>query len=141
MGERTEYYRKYYKEHQEEERERHRQFIRDHPGYMQNYRKIHPEFVKAEKEKDKIRYRNNLDRYKNYRNKRFRFKGKFISINEVVRTGYCSWCPKNIHDGTCKKTHIHHIKYHDEDPLKDTVEICISCHQKETWRIRRLVIT
>jgi len=26
------------------------------------------------------------------------------------------------------KIHLHHIKYHDDDPLKDTIELCARCH-------------
>ena len=33
---------------------------------------------------------------------------------------------------------MHHIKYHDDDPLKDTVELCVSCHNKEGFRLGQL---
>jgi hypothetical protein len=35
----------------------------------------------------------------------------------------------------CQMTAIHHIKYNDDDPLKDTREFCPSCHLKESRRI------
>ena len=58
------------------------------------------------------------------------FKGKTIQLKERVLTGVCSLC------GTAdRKTNMHHIKYHDNDPLKDTIELCQSCHVKEHWRL------
>jgi hypothetical protein len=30
----------------------------------------------------------------------------------------------------CSRTHRHHYSYHDEDPLKDTIEVCPKCHGK-----------
>ena len=34
--------------------------------------------------------------------------------------------------GYYKMTAIHHIKYHDEDPLKDTEELCPGCHLQKS---------
>jgi hypothetical protein len=48
-----------------------------------------------------------------------------ILLKDNPRTGVCSLCRKQ------GKTHLHHINYHENDPLKDTVELCISCHNKE----------
>ena len=31
----------------------------------------------------------------------------------------------------CKRTGLHHFQYYDNDPLKDTMELCNSCHRKE----------
>jgi len=76
--------------------------------------------------------------------KRFNFKGKSIYLDENPRKGICSLCKKKIGDSyidfdgnekIIKHTHIHHIQYHDDDPFKDTVELCLSCHMKETWRL------
>ena len=61
--------------------------------------------------------------------KRIRYKGKHVYLDQNPRDGYCRTCPNNIHDGSCKRTHIHHIQYHDNDPLKDTIEVCVSCHK------------
>jgi hypothetical protein len=57
------------------------------------------------------------------------FKGRSIILNDNPRKGICSWCGKKGF------TNMHHIQYHDDDPLKDTVEICSSCHGKETSRL------
>jgi len=57
---------------------------------------------------------------------RMRYKGKMIELKENPRTGYCSICNW---EGL---THIHHFaEYHDDDPLKDTIELCPSCHAKQ----------
>ncbi len=53
------------------------------------------------------------------------FKGKQITLKENPRTGVCNLCRKQC------KTAMHHIEYHDEDVLKDTIELCISCHKKQ----------
>jgi len=53
------------------------------------------------------------------------YKGKTITLDVEPRKGYCSDCKtKDAH------THLHHEEYHDDDPLKDTVELCIKCHSK-----------
>lgn len=59
--------------------------------------------------------------------KRFHFKNKHAY--GIVRTGICSLCGKK------GKTHIHHIEYHDDDPKKDTIEVCPACHFKESVRL------
>lgn len=52
------------------------------------------------------------------------FKKKVIMLKENPRIGVCSRCGK-----TNCKTDIHHIVYHDDDPLKDTIELCTPCHK------------
>jgi hypothetical protein len=59
--------------------------------------------------------------------KKIRFMNKRIMLKENPRKGICLECGK-----TDCITDIHHIKYHPEDPLKDTVELCKSCHGKIT---------
>ena len=54
-----------------------------------------------------------------------RFKGRKILLKHNPRTGVCSLCRKQ------GKTHMHHMKYHDDDVLRDTIEVCISCHNRE----------
>ena len=46
-------------------------------------------------------------------------------------------CGKRVGQGI-KRTHIHHIEYHDEDPFKSTVELCVSCHDKEGRRLGQI---
>ena len=71
------------------------------------------------------------------------FKNRGIRLKENPRKGVCSICGKKVGDEfinysgkvvRIKKTHIHHINYHDDDPLKDTIEVCPQCHMKETRR-------
>jgi len=56
--------------------------------------------------------------------KRMWFKQGSIRLPDNPRKGICSVC------GSTKRTHIHHKEYHKEDPLKDTIELCGSCHRK-----------
>jgi hypothetical protein len=74
-------------------------------------------------------------KYKN--GNRFKYKGKYVRTEQIreKRTGKCSWCSNNIFDGSCKHTQFHHIgEYVDSDPLANTVELCNSCHSKETYK-------
>jgi len=59
------------------------------------------------------------------------FKGKIIILKERVLTGICSWC------GYKGYTHMHHLQYHDDDPLKDTIELCPSCHTSRHEQMKR----
>jgi hypothetical protein len=62
------------------------------------------------------------------RGKNISYKGKHISLRFKPRTGICKKCGKQGF------THLHHFaEYHDDDPLKDTVELCRKCHTLETW--------
>jgi hypothetical protein len=66
------------------------------------------------------------------------FKDKHFLLKENPRTGYCSWCPNNTHDGSCKRTHLHHVEYNDKNILENTIEICAACHAKETLRLKMI---
>ena len=57
--------------------------------------------------------------------KRVRFLGARLQLKENPRTGICSKCSK---EGL---THIHHLHYDRVNPLKDTIELCPSCHWGE----------
>ena len=80
-----------------------------------------------------------------YRNpRRIKFRGRRISLTIIPRTGQCSYCKKRVGDEfidqygktrIIKHTQMHHIQYHPEDPLKDTVELCPQCHVKESWKL------
>lgn len=69
--------------------------------------------------------------------KQLSFKGTKLLLRDNPRTGICSQCGarKGIE---CKKTHIHHIRYHNDDLLKDTIELCVSCHIKESHRLGQI---
>jgi hypothetical protein len=47
------------------------------------------------------------------------------------RTGTCKKCGISVHDGKYKRTHMHHIKYDQSDPLAHTIELCPACHCAE----------
>ena len=58
-----------------------------------------------------------------------KFRDKHIHVKENPRIGVCNLCRAVV--GTdCEKTSIHHLEYHDDDPLRDTIELCNSCHAK-----------
>jgi hypothetical protein len=56
------------------------------------------------------------------------FKGRQITLRQRPRTGICRNCGREGY------THMHHVSYDDIDPLKFTLELCPSCHAKETWK-------
>jgi hypothetical protein len=68
---------------------------------------------------------------KQYNSTRMKFKDKIIHIGRNPRTGICQWC------GRKGLTQMHHKQYHDDEPLRDTVELCPSCHMKESRRNRK----
>lgn len=49
------------------------------------------------------------------------------------RSGYCSLCPNNIHDGSCKRTNMHHWIYIRIFPWFGRIEVCRGCHSKIEW--------
>jgi hypothetical protein len=64
------------------------------------------------------------------RNKRrMWFKNQVVHLKENPRKGICSLCGR-----TDLKTDMHHIQYHDRKPLKDAIEVCASCHMKESMK-------
>lgn len=71
------------------------------------------------------------ERRRKWNERAMKFKDKMLFLKSNPRTGTCSRC------GKTGMTHIHHIAYHDDDPLKDTIELCLSCHGIETWRLRK----
>jgi hypothetical protein len=73
---------------------------------------------------------------------------KKIFLKENPRKGICQKCHRKVGDdyvncfcqiAIVKETHIHHIgEYNPNDPLKDTIELCASCHRKEHWRLEQV---
>jgi len=63
-------------------------------------------------------------KYHNYNLSQFEYKGKMIKMDKPIKKGVCqiSFCNSVNH------TQIHHIVYHDDDMLKDTIELCEDCH-------------
>jgi hypothetical protein len=69
---------------------------------------------------------------KRYGPRRLTFLGNSILLDRNPRKGMCSKC------GKCGYTHIHHEQYDKTDPLKHTVELCPSCHAKESWSMNQI---
>ena len=58
------------------------------------------------------------------------YRGKQIWLGFNPRKHICQRCGKRGF------THMHHFaEYHDDDPLRDTIELCRSCHGKESWKL------
>ena len=92
-------------------------------AYTREWRKRNPERYKAQY-KHEI-YNRCKDKILEDRKKRILFIDKRIKLDRNPRTGVCQSCGKQG-----ARTEIHHIKYHPNDPLKDTVELCTPCHRK-----------
>jgi len=65
--------------------------------------------------------------------RRIMFRGKWIYLKENPRKGICQICGNKS-----KVTHMHHEKYDETDPLRYTVELCISCHSKTGHRLGQI---
>ena len=84
-----------------------------------------------------IRYRSPESIRKEYV-RRYTFKSKLIYHNEVPRKGVCSKCGARA-GIECKRTQLHHTDYDSDNPLAHTIELCASCHGKETWKQRKIL--
>jgi hypothetical protein len=69
------------------------------------------------------------------------YRGASFPLNFDPRKGICSQCSKKIGDpyinhkgehSKIKMTQLHHLKYDDDHPLDNTIELCDSCHSKLT---------
>lgn len=60
----------------------------------------------------------------------FMFYNRHVYYTFKQRTGYCSKCSNNIHNGSCKKTHMHHWVYLTCLPWFGREELCVSCHSR-----------
>ena len=58
------------------------------------------------------------------------FKGQVVVLEEDPKIGVCNYC-RRIVPFDCSRTHIHHVEYHDDDPLRNTIESCPACHGVE----------
>ncbi len=70
------------------------------------------------------------------RKKRIHYKTHQVYVPINPRKGVCTQCNKRV-GVDCQKTVMHHIQYHDDDPLKDTIELCNACHVLAHQRIRQ----
>jgi len=108
--------------------------------YLKDWRKSHPDYFskymkKYRKENQRYRlshneYNKNWFRKSNYNKRHIVFLGSRIIYTFRQLTGYCSKCKNNMHDGTCKITHMHHLFYVPIMPWACRIELCASCHGK-----------
>jgi hypothetical protein len=67
------------------------------------------------------------------------FKGQTVYLDEDPKRGVCNGCRYvvgTVHPVSGKVydvTHMHHNTYHDDAPLKDTIEECPLCHGRIRW--------
>lgn len=101
-----------------------------HTCWSRLFAKKYPEAIKKQSAKNNPRL--------------MKFRDKQIYLKENPRKGECSFCKKKVGDeyincygnsAILKRTGMHHLEYHNDDPLKDTVELCVPCHMKESWRL------
>ncbi len=64
------------------------------------------------------------------------YKGQIVYLDKDPRTGICNLCRAVLGEVNAQRDktyrrghHIHHESYHDDNPLKDTIEFCPSCHR------------
>lgn len=72
----------------------------------------------------------------NYEKKRSRRRLKFLgrgrTLKFILRYGICDEC------GISRQTNLHHLFYLPIMPWACTIELCTSCHMKESWRLGSL---
>src|SRR5215510_81786 len=66
----------------------------------------------------------------------YQYKDRRVTTKQVQRTGYCSLCPRNTHDGSASMTARHHLAYNDKNPAQYTIEICNVCHAEIHGKLR-----
>ena len=57
------------------------------------------------------------------------YKDRIVYLKNDPRKGICQLCGA-IRGKDCQLTSMHHIHYHDDDPTRDTIELCNPCHRK-----------
>ena len=70
----------------------------------------------------------------NYRPYSFKYRDELFYLNFNPRKGFCSQCYR------VGKTHLHHTKYDDDNPLDNTIELCDSCHGTITYKETHLTL-
>lgn len=111
--------------------------IRWHPNHMNDNTTLHlchscfNHILHNGRRKNHQKY---LDFNKKHNPRRQWYKDRYVMIDKPPRIGVCNLCRAVRNEinaqvnRKCKKTHLHHEYYHDENTLKDTIEICEYCH-------------
>lgn len=110
-------------------------------NWMKEWRKTHPgSNVKYSKKwkLNNIEKNKEYDRKRNKRRSRFRIgpgRGHKSAYIKKEKIGVCNWC-RNVVGFDCKRTAWHHDdnRYYD-DISKNIIELCPTCHGKETQKI------
>lgn len=67
------------------------------------------------------------------------FKDKQVHLNKDIRAGQCMRCGLKVGDEyidyygkttVIQRTNMNHITYDENNPLLDTVEMCVGCHTR-----------
>lgn len=133
---RLEYIKQWQKANVEKRKATERAYRERHREERLDYSKRHYQTHKEEKHQYNIQWRlKNPEKYRaqternNERIKRERLPRRILFVNKRIeldrnpRTGKCLMC------GNIGRTEMHHIQYHRDDPLKETVEVCARCHR------------
>lgn len=81
-------------------------------------------------------------RYERKRSKQFiKFKGRRLYIRFDPKIGVCNLC-RAVIPFDSPMTNIHHDQgiYYENDPLKNTIEICVGCHTKESIKLGQISV-
>lgn len=95
----------------------------------QCYKNKREYYIKKAKENAEKNPKTPLERYKtlDYKTKKIRFEFE-------IRCGVCNLC-RAVEKIDTYSTQRHHDNdiYYDENPLKNTIELCVNCHAIETF--------
>lgn len=68
--------------------------------------------------------------------RRLTYKGKVVLLAKPPRVGVCNWC-RAVVPFDCQRTNMHHESYHDDNVLKDAIELCPRCHYETKRKVFR----
>ena len=74
--------------------------------------------------------------WQGYTNRTLRFKKTSKIYGHDIKCGVCNYCRK-VAGIDCARTERHHEQYDKDNPLAYTIELCTSCHVKETYRFNK----
>lgn len=82
----------------------------------------------------RLYYRSHYYKKKDQNLHKLKYKDKHLTFKESVKIGVCNGCRAVVpFDAPCTQTH--HEYYDDNDPLKGTIELCVKCHGKESYKV------
>lgn len=117
------------KEYEKQYREKNKERI--HKTQKECYEKNKLYYIQKSKEFIKNNPNTRLQRFKilDYKTKKIRFQFD-------IRCGVCNLC-RAVEKIDTYSTQRHHDNdvYFDEDPLKNTLELCVNCHGIETFKV------